>query len=328
MIPAPTDPVTPLRHVPVMASEVLRELITDTSGIYIDATIGNAGHAELVMERLTKTGRLVGLDRDREAVEISQARLKRFGTCVTVLHRDYRHLGEVCQELGIRQITGALIDLGLSSIQLDQAARGFSYQQDGPLDLRFDTSQGTPAAEWLKTATEDAITTVLQQYGEEPHARKIARMILATRRNNPLTTTSQLRRIIIDAVGPRSAVWGRTAARVLQAIRIQVNSELDAVPAGLESAIDLLVGNGRLVVLTYHSVEDRLVKSYFREASRRCTCPPVFPHCVCGAHPRGREVHRRVLRPSAEEMSSNPRSRAAKMRVFEKSASIPAKEND
>jgi len=190
VIAAPTDPVTPLRHIPVMASEVLRELITDTDGIYVDATIGNAGHAELIMAQLTEKGQLIGTDLDPEAVAISQARLKRFGPRVRIVHRDYRHMGDVCRELGVQWITGALIDLGLSSLQLDEANRGFSYQHDGPLDLRFDTSKGMSAAEWLKAATEEAIASVLQQYGEEPHARKIARMILATRRNNPWTTTS------------------------------------------------------------------------------------------------------------------------------------------
>jgi 16S rRNA (cytosine1402-N4)-methyltransferase len=315
---APDDPKEPARHIAVMATEVLRELITDPAGTYVDTTIGNAGHAELAMERLNHKARLIGLDRDRDAVAIAKARLARFGSRVTVCHSDYRRLGDVCRELGVRHITGALIDLGLSSLQLDDPARGFSYQLDGPLDLRFDTLQGTPASEWLNKATQESIAKVLAEYGEEPHARKLARMIVAARADEPVETTNQLKQIIIGAMGQRGAVWGRTAARVLQALRIHVNAELDAIPLVLGSAIDLLEENGRLVVITYHSLEDRLVKLFFREASRICTCPPVFPHCICGAQPKGRVVHRHVLRPADAEVAANPRSRAAKMRVFEK----------
>ena len=315
---APDEPAQPARHIAVMASEVLRDLITDPGGTYVDATIGNAGHAELAMERLNDQARLIGLDRDRDAVATAQARLARFGSRVTVCQSDYRRLGDICRGLGVEHITGALLDLGLSSLQLDDPARGFSYQLDGPLDLRFDTSQGTPASEWLNTATEESIAKVLFEYGEEPHARKLARMIVAARAEQPVETTGQLKQIIIGAVGRRGAVWGRTAARVLQALRIHVNSELDAIPIGLGSAIDLLEDKGRLVVITYHSLEDRLVKLFFRETSRTCTCPPVFPHCICGAQPKGRVVHRHVLRPADAEVAANPRSRAAKMRVFEK----------
>lgn len=325
---APDDSGAPARHIPVMASEVLREIITNPDGIYVEATLGYGAHAERIMERLSDTGRLIGLDRDKEATTIAASRLARFGSQVTVRNSDYRHLGDVCRELGVQQITGALIDLGLSSLQLDDPARGFSYQLDGPLDLRFDTTQGTPASEWLNSADQESITKVFFEYGEEPHSRKLARMILAARNRQPIETTGQLKKVIISAVGQRGAVWGRTAARVLQALRIHVNTELEAIPIGLESAIDLLEEGGRLVVITYHSLEDRLVKLHFREASRVCTCPPVFPHCVCGAQPKGRVVHRHVLRPTDEEIAANPRSRAAKMRVFEKQTHGSAKESN
>ena len=324
---APDAPGAPC-HVPVMASEVVRELITDPGGTYIDATIGNAGHAERIMEELNNQGRLVGLDRDRDAVAFAQLRLARFGLRAAVRHDDYRRLGAACRELGIQAITGALFDLGLSSLQLDESARGFSYQLDGPLDLRFDTSQGTPASAWLSHASEGEIARILSEHGEEPHARKIARLIVAARTQARIETTSRLREIIISAVGQRGTVWGRTAARVLQALRIHVNAELDAIPLGLQSALDLLKENGRIVVITYHSLEDRIVKSFFREASRTCVCPPVFPHCACGAKPQGRVVHRHVLRPSDVEITRNPRSRAAKMRVFEKQTAAQSVESD
>lgn len=323
---APGNPETPC-HIAVMTSEVLRELITDPDGRYLDATIGFASHAERIMERLGNKGQLIGLDRDLDAVAIASARLQRFGSRVVVRHSDYRRLAGVCRELGVAHITGALIDLGLSSLQLDDPARGFSYQLDGPLDLRFDTSHGAPASEWLNTASEESIARVFFEYGEEPHSRKLARLIAAVRAEQPIETTGQLRQIIIKAVGSRGPVWGRTAARVLQALRLHTNSELDAIPAGLESVVELLEENGRLVVITYHSLEDRIVKSYFREVSRTCTCPPVFPHCVCGANPKGRIVHRHVLRPTDDEVAANPRSRAAKMRVFEKRTGASAKES-
>jgi 16S rRNA (cytosine1402-N4)-methyltransferase len=198
-----------------MASEVMRELITDPGGTYIDATIGNAGHAERIMEELNDQGRLIGLDRDRDAVIIAQSRLARFGSRATVCHSDYRRLGAVCRELGVRQITGALIDLGLSSLQLDEPTRGFSYQLDGPLDLRFDTSEGTPVSEWLHSANESAIAAVLSEYGEEPHARKIARMIVAERAQAPVETTSRLREIIIRAVGNRVPAPARPSFRTV-----------------------------------------------------------------------------------------------------------------
>ncbi len=325
---APGDQGQPARHIAVMASEVLREIVTNPDGIYVEATLGYGAHAERIMERLSDKGRLIGFDRDPEAIAIAKARLARFGSRVTVRNSDYRRLSEVCRELGVQHITGALIDLGLSSLQLDDPARGFSYQLDGPLDERFDTSQGAPASEWLNLAAQESIAKVLAEYGEEPHARRLARMIVAARARQPIETTGQLKQIIISAVGQRGAVWGRTAARVLQALRIHVNAELDAIPIGLESAIDLLEEDGRLVVITYHSLEDRLVKLFFRENSRTCSCPPVFPHCVCGAQPKGRVVHRRVLRPTDEEIAANPRSRAAKMRVFEKHTTGTAKESE
>jgi 16S rRNA (cytosine1402-N4)-methyltransferase len=301
-----------------MASEVLRELITDSSGTYVDATIGTAGHAELIVERLGEGGRLIGFDRDREAVDIARARLSRFGDRATIVHRDYRHLGEVCRELGIRSISGALIDLGLSSVQLDNPDRGFSYQLDGPLDLRFDRSSGKPASAWLNEVPQAAIASVLFEYGEEARARQIARRIASVRQSRPITTTGQLREIIIDVVGKRGSVWGRAAARCFQAIRVYINLELDAIPAAVGSVLDLLVQRGRLVIIAYHSVEDRIVKDLLHDASRRCNCPPAYPGCICGANPVGRKVYRRVLRPTSSEVTCNPRSRAARMRVFEK----------
>jgi 16S rRNA (cytosine1402-N4)-methyltransferase len=301
-----------------MAAEVLRELITDGDGTYCDLTLGAGGHAESIMERLSDQGRLIGIERDDQAAAIARKRLGRFGDRVTVVHRNYREIAAICQALGVERISGALADLGLSSLQLDDAERGFSYQLDGPLDLRFDRSTGQPASDWLSEASEQSIASVLAEYGEEPRARQIARKIVAARDDEPVSTTAQLRDIVIATVGRKSRVWGRACARCLQGIRIFVNSELDALPVTLKAVLKLLAPGGRLVVIAYHSLEDRIVKDTFREAARRCDCPPAYPHCVCGARPLGRIVHRKVLRPTDAEVVDNPRSRSARMRVFEK----------
>jgi len=301
-----------------MAEEVLRELITDLDGIYLDATVGNAGHAELIMQRLSDKGRLIGLDRDLEAVERATGRLAGFGGRGLVFHADYRELGELFQELGIAQIHGALFDLGLSSLQLDNPNRGFAYRLDGPLDLRFDPASGEPASTWLNSAGEESLIAVFSKFGEEPHARRIARRIVRARASEPILTTTQLRQVIIGAVGPAGQIWGRAAARIFQALRIHSNAELDAISRGLDASLGLLAEGARLVVVAYHSLEDRIVKSVMREAARTCDCPKIYGRCLCDANPRGRLIYRRVLRPADSENEANPRARAARMRVFEK----------
>ena len=301
-----------------MADEVLRELITDLDGIYLDATVGDAGHAELIMQQLGNKGRLIGLDRDPEAVHRSSARLARHGERVLVRHADYRELGDIIRELGIERINGALFDLGLSSLQLDNPHRGFAYRLDGPLDLRFDPTRGEPTSAWLNSADELSLIDVFSRFGEEPHARRIARRIIGARASEPILTTTQLRHVIISAVGPAGPAWGRAAARVFQALRIHSNLELDAVAQGLAAAIDLMAEGARLVVIAYHSLEDRIAKSVLREAARVCDCPKIYGRCMCKADPKGRLVYRRVLRPTDAESEANPRARAARMRVFEK----------
>lgn len=321
------DVVAPAGHRPVMAGEVIRELITDPSGIYLDATIGGGGHAELILDRLHETGRLVGVDRDPDAISHTARRLERFGDRVILRHADFRALAAVCEELGVGLISGALFDLGLSSRQLDDPARGFAYRLDGPLDLRFDTSQGSTAASWLADASESELADALREFGEERHAARLARVIIAARdrHDESITTTSQLAELIARVVGARGVNFGRTAARVFQALRIVTNDELAAIPVGLEAALARLVPGGRFVVIAYHSLEDRLVKSLFREAARECRCPTALGRCVCGANPRARLVHRRVLRPTAAEVARNPRAKAARLRVIER---LPVRPGD
>jgi 16S rRNA (cytosine1402-N4)-methyltransferase len=310
-------------HLPVMADDVLRELITDRDGTYLDATIGGAGHAEMIMQQLSAKGRLIGLDRDPQAVARAAARLAPFGGRAQVVHSDYRSLGSLFQELGVAEIHGALFDLGLSSLQLDNPERGFAYRLDGPLDLRFDPTQGEPTSNWVNSATEESLTSVFSEFGEEPLSRRIARRIVKTRLSEPILTTTQLRQLIIAASGPGGRTWGRTAARIFQALRVHSNSELDAIARGLDAALSLLAGGSRLVVIAYHSLEDRIVKTVMREAARTCDCPKIYGRCICGASPRGRLVYRRVLRPADSETEANPRAQAARMRVFEKCA-IPS----
>ncbi len=308
-----------LQHVPVMPNEVVENLITERNGAYLDATINGAGHAELIMTHLTDTGRLIGLDRDAYAVGRARARLGKFGESrVTVVQSDYAQLATVCRALGETEIHGVLFDLGLSSVQLDDPNRGFGYSNVGPLDLRFNPDEGESAAAWLKHATELAIRDVLYRFGEEPKAKSIARAIVQNRQESPIDTTADLWNLLSHVVGSRMPQLGRTAARVWQALRIHVNAELKSLPTGLNDAIDLLVQGGRIVVIAYHSLEDRIVKDTFREAARLCTCPPIYPQCMCGANTRGRVVTRRVLRPTTDEIAANSRARSARMRVFEK----------
>ncbi|MBI5869332.1 MAG: 16S rRNA (cytosine(1402)-N(4))-methyltransferase RsmH [candidate division Zixibacteria bacterium] len=300
-----------------MADEVLRELITDLDGIYFDATIGNAGHAELIMNRLSPNAKLVGSDSDPEAAALAVRRLAAFGERAIVVHADYRELAKIFEDLGIEKINGALFDLGLSSLQLDNPRRGFAYRLDGPLDLRFDPTRGQPTSDWVNSASEEELAGIFKRFGEEPNARRIARRIVKLRAAQPIETTTQLRDLIISVVGPNGRIWGRTAARIFQALRVHSNSELDAIAMGLTSALDLLSEGSRLVVIAYHSLEDRIVKTIMREAARKCDCPRIYGQCRCGASPRGHLVHKRVLRPTEAECAANPRAQAARMRVFE-----------
>lgn len=273
----------------------------------------------MILGKLTTHARYIGLDRDAEAIARSRARLEPFGARVTIIHADYRDLARILHDLGIAEIHGALLDLGLSSLQLDDPGRGFAYRLAGPLDLRFDTSTGPTAAEWLADADEALIAEVLHTYGEERHARKIARLITAQKsRGLPILTTGDLVALIRQAVGAHGPELGRSAARVFQALRIAVNDELAAIPHALADAVDHLADGGRLVVIAYHSLEDRIVKDFMREAARECSCPKMYPQCVCGADPKGILPSRRALRPSADEIKTNPRAKAAKLRLFER----------
>ena len=311
------------QHVPVMPDEVIEALAPADGTRYIDATVGGGGHAERILAASDPDGRLLGLDADGAAIARTRARLApRFGERLTLHRANFRELAHVAPAEGFESVDGCLFDLGLSSDQLADRERGFGIRTGGPLDMRFDTSRGVPAAELLATLDARELTALFGRYGEEPFSGRIARRIVEQRRTEPVRTAEELA-ALIDAVAPSRAPGRRRvhpATRVFQALRIAVNEELDALEAGLAAAVDLLRPGGRLVVLTYQSLEDRIVKRFFQAERRGCTCPPEAPVCVCGRQPRLRLVTPKGLVPTAAEIEDNPRARSARLRAAERLA--------
>ena len=306
-------------HEPIMPAECIDALRINPEGVYVDGTIGGAGHAKKVCERLSGKGRLIGIDRDEEAVAAATDRLISYKDRVTILRGSYRDMPELLLREGIRKVDGILLDLGVSSHQLDDPGRGFTYRTDAPLDMRMDRSQPLSAYEVVNGYDEDALYRVIRTYGEERFARNIARHICVARRTHPIETTNALTEIIRKAMPAKSLrTGGHPAKRTFQAIRIEVNGELDGLQEALDPCIDLLQPGGRFAVITFHSLEDRIVKNCFRRNEAPCTCPPEFPVCVCGKKPKGHVVTRHPILPSEEEMTRNPRSKSAKLRVFER----------
>jgi 16S rRNA (cytosine1402-N4)-methyltransferase len=312
-----------VRHVPVMPDEVLEALAPRAGSRHVDATLGGGGHAERILEASDPDGRLLGLDADGAAIARVRARLApRFGDRLRLRQANFRELAGVAPDEGFSEVDGCLFDLGLSSFQLADAERGFGFRTGGPLDMRFDTSRGVPAAELLETLDAAELAALFRRYGEEPFAGRIARAIVETRRATPIETAEELAALVARVAPSRAPGRRRVhpATRVFQALRIAVNEELDALQAGLAAALDLLRPGGRLVVLSYHSLEDRIVKRFFNAERRGCVCPPEVPVCVCGRNPRLRLVTRRSVTPSAEEIGRNPRSRSARLRAAERLA--------
>ncbi|OGO51008.1 MAG: 16S rRNA (cytosine(1402)-N(4))-methyltransferase [Chloroflexi bacterium RBG_16_68_14] len=302
-------------HAPVMVREVLAALNVRPGGRYVDGTVGGGGHALAIMEAATPGGSLLGIDRDPQALEMARRRLEPFGPDARLVQGDFADLGRICRELAFVPVHGVLLDLGLSSLQLEAAERGFSFQREGPLDMRFDRQQMLTAAEIVNEYAEEALADVLWRYGEEPQARRIARRIGERR---PLHTTTELAKVVEEAVGGRARRQSHPATRTFQALRIAVNQELLSLEAALPQAYGLLGDFGRLVVLSYHSLEDRLVKAFIRRESQDCFCPPRQPICTCGHKAGLRRVSRGAVRPSPEEVARNPRSRSARLRVAER----------
>jgi 16S rRNA (cytosine1402-N4)-methyltransferase len=320
--PMPHD-VTPIAHVPVLADEVVAMLAPAAGSQHVDATLGGGGHAERILEASDPDGRLLGLDADGAAIARVRARLApRFGARLRLRQANFRELADVAPDEGFSAVDGCLFDLGLSSFQLADAERGFGIRTGGPLDMRFDTSRGLPAAELLATLDADELTVLLRRYGEEPFAGRIARAIVRARTTAPIRTAEELA-ALVARVAPSRAPGRRRihpATRAFQALRIAVNEELDALQTGLAAAVDLLRPGGRLVVLSYHSLEDRIVKRFLQAERRGCTCPPEAPVCVCGREPRLRLLVPKGLVPTPAEVTANPRARSARLRAAERIA--------
>ena len=307
-----------LTHKPVLLAECLEGLNIRPDGVYVDGTLGRAGHSLEIVKRL-ETGRLICLDRDQAALDAAAVRLRDYKDRVTLVHANFENLTEVLSELGVSRAAGMLFDLGVSSPQLDDASRGFSYMADAPLDMRMDRSDRLTAWDIVNTWDAAALRKILYEYGEERYAPQIAAAIERRRSERPIETTLELADLIRSAMPPAALREKQhPAKRSFQAIRIAVNDELGAVSRMMEAAIPLLAPGGRLAVITFHSLEDRIVKSAMQQAAKGCTCPPEFPVCVCGKKPQIRIVTRKPIVSGPAELEENPRARSAKLRIAEK----------
>ena len=306
-------------HTSVLLNESIEGLNIKPEGIYVDGTLGGAGHASVVAGRLTGKGRLIGIDQDEAAIEAAAARLEPFKEHVTIIRDNYRNTPAVLRQLQIDRIDGMLLDLGVSSYQLDNEERGFSYRYDTPLDMRMDQRSSFSAKEIINEYSEMELFRVIRDYGEDKFAKNIARHIVAARKQKPIETTGELNEIIKAAIPAKMrAEGGHPSKRTFQAIRIECNHELEVLKDSLNELIDLLNPGGRLCIITFHSLEDRIVKTAFRQVANPCTCPPNFPVCVCGKVSKGTVITGKPILPSEEEMELNSRAKSAKLRIFEK----------
>ncbi|MBQ6036103.1 MAG: 16S rRNA (cytosine(1402)-N(4))-methyltransferase RsmH [Lachnospiraceae bacterium] len=304
-------------HRSVLLNEAVTGLNIRPDGIYVDGTLGGAGHSAEIVRRLT-TGRLIGIDQDEDAIAAATERLKDHSDKVTIVHNNFENIREVLNDLGIDRVDGILLDLGVSSYQFDEGDRGFSYRIDAPLDMRMDRQKELTAAFIVNQYSESELYRIIRDYGEEPFAKNIAKHIVQYREQEPIRTTFQLVDIIKSAIPAKiRAKGGHPAKQTFQAIRIECNRELDVLQTFLRVMVDALNENGRIAIITFHSLEDRIVKNAFRTFENPCTCPKNLP-CVCGKKPLGRVITRKPILPSEEEMNDNPRSKSAKLRIFEK----------
>lgn len=306
------------KHKSVLLNETIDGLNIKPDGIYVDGTLGGGGHAYEVCRRLGEKGSIVGIDQDAAAIEAAGARLKDFGEKVTIVRSNYCDMKSKLHELGIDKVDGIVLDLGVSSYQLDTAERGFSYREDAPLDMRMDTRQKMTARDIVNDYTEADLYRVIRDYGEDKFAKNIAKHIVQARAVKPVETTAELSEIIRASIPMKfQKKSGHPAKRTFQAIRIELNRELDVLRDSLDDMIDLLNPGGRLCIITFHSLEDRIVKSAFRKNENPCTCPPDFPVCVCGKKSKGSIITKKPILPSEEELEYNSRSKSAKLRIFE-----------
>ena len=307
------------KHTSVLLKETVDGLNVRPDGTYVDATLGGGGHAFEVCSRLSDKGRFIGIDQDADAIEAAGKRLEGFGEKVTIIRSNYRDMKPELRKRGIDSVDGIVLDLGVSSYQLDTAERGFSYRADAPLDMRMDQRQKMTARDIVNGYSETELYRVIRDYGEDRFAKNIAKHIVAERGKHPIETTGQLNEIISHAIPMKiQKTSGHPSKRTFQAIRIELNHELDVLRNSLDDMIDMLRPGGRICIITFHSLEDRIVKSAFRRNEDPCICPKNFPVCVCGRTSKGKVITRKPILPSEEEMASNSRSKSAKLRIFER----------
>ncbi len=308
------------KHTSVLLEETIDNLRIKPEGIYVDGTLGGGGHSFQIASALSGAGRLIGIDQDEAAIDAAGARLRPYEERVTLVRDNYRNARQVLRRLGIDKADGIVLDLGVSSFQLDNAQRGFSYRYDTALDMRMDLRQSLTAADIINKYTETKLYHVIRDYGEEQFAKNIAKHIVNARKDKPIETTGELNEIIKAAIPAKMrAAGGHPSKRTFQAIRIECNQELEVLKDSLDDFIEMLNPGGRICIITFHSLEDRIVKAAFRRNENPCTCPPDFPVCVCGQASRGKVITRKPILPSKEEMEVNKRSKSAKLRVFERS---------
>lgn len=311
------------KHTSVLLEETIENLRVKPDGIYIDGTLGGGGHSYRIASGLKETGRLIGIDQDEEAIAAAGKRLAAFGEKVIIVRDNYCNARNILKNIGIEKADGIVLDLGVSSYQLDNADRGFSYQYDAALDMRMDTRQVISAKEIVNTYPEMELYRIIRDYGEEQFAKNIAKHIVKTRKDKPIETTGELSEIIKAAIPAKMRQGGgHPAKRTFQAIRIECNRELEVLKSSLDDLIEMLNPGGRICIITFHSLEDRIVKSAFKKNENPCICPPEFPICTCGRTSKGKIISKKPILPSKEETEANKRSKSAKLRVFERGADI------
>ena len=307
------------KHISVLLDETIDGLDIKPDGIYVDGTLGGGGHSYEILKRLSPKGRLIGIDQDGEALKAAGERLKEFENQITLVRSNYCEIDKVLKELNVEKVDGILLDIGVSSYQLDNLERGFSYKSDAPLDMRMDTRQELTAADVVNTYSENELFKIIKDYGEDKFAKNIAKHIVLARKEKPLETTKELSEVIKRAIPMKvQAKGGHPAKKTFQAIRIEVNQELTVLKESIDKMIDLLKPNGRICIITFHSLEDRIVKTKFRENENPCTCPPNFPVCFCGKKSKGKVITRKPIIPSEDEIEENKRAKSSKLRIFER----------
>ena len=307
------------KHVSVLLNETIDGLNINPDGIYVDGTLGGGGHSYEICKRLSDKGRLIGIDQDGEALEAARERLKEFEDKITLVRSNYCEIDTILKDLEIEKVDGIVLDLGVSSYQLDNLERGFSYKSDAPLDMRMDQRQNKTAADVVNNYSENELFRIIRDYGEDKFAKNIAKHIVMARKEKPLETTAELSEIIKASIPMKfQAKGGHPAKRVFQAIRIEVNNELGILENAIKDFVSSIKSGGRLAIITFHSLEDRIVKKTFQDLARGCTCPKEFPVCVCGKKPEIKIISRKPILPSEEELEHNSRSKSAKLRIAEK----------